>query len=83
MTFRLLTVCLSTLLLTGCGLTARKNDKPKESSAIAADTEATFRQRWMEKRTSELAAQGVEAGAARAQAANEFQAKFGLPARGK
>jgi hypothetical protein len=81
MTLRLFPLLLALIVLslfTGCGLFSKKNAKPKESSAIAADVEETFRRRWVEKRTAELTAQGVDAATANTQAANEFQARFGL-----
>ena len=80
MTLRLFPLLLASiaLLSTGCSLFSKKSDKPKESSAIAADVEETFRRRWVEKRTGELTAQGVDAATANTQAANEFQARFGL-----
>jgi len=43
------------LLTAGC-LHSGKNAKPKENQAIAAELEESFRQRWIEKRASELGA---------------------------
>jgi hypothetical protein len=85
MTHRLLPalLCCTLLFTAGCGMFSRKNDRPKESSAIAADVEETFRRRWMEKRVSELAAQGIDANAATAQAESEFRTKFGFAPRRK
>ncbi len=60
---------------TGCSL-FRKSDRAKESSAIARDVEETFRQRWLEKRTVEIVAQGTAADAARVQAENDFRERF-------
>lgn len=72
----LLTLLVASLALsTGCSL-FRKGDRKKESSAIAAEVEATFRRRWIEKRTAEIVAQGVAAEAARVQAENEFRERF-------
>jgi hypothetical protein len=65
------------LLSTGC-LFSKKTNRPKESSAISSEVEATFRLRWMEKRMAELTAQGVAAGPARAQAEQEFRDRFGF-----
>lgn len=73
-----LLVCLATVALTsltGCNL-FRKNKKPKESPAIAGHVEAEFRQRWIDRRTPELVAQGVDASAARQQAETEFREKY-------
>jgi hypothetical protein len=77
MTKRLLPTCLAALigLTSGCIFT-KKSTKPKESSALAAEVEDSFRQRWLDKRVSELAAQGVAADAARTQAANEFRERY-------
>jgi len=59
----------------GC-LFHRKNKKPKESDAIAADTETELRARFIEKRTAELVAQGKDAATARQQAEADFRAKY-------
>lgn len=79
MTKRLLPVLLasSVLLSSGCSLFSKKRDQPKESSAIAAEVEETFRRRWVERRAGELTAQGTEAATARTQAENEFRARYG------
>lgn len=55
----------------GCAL-FKKSKKPKENPAIAAETEADLRQRWIERRTAELVAQGTAAETARETAAKEF-----------
>ncbi len=55
-----------------------KNAKPKESSAIASEVEAGFKQRFVDKRAGELTAQGVGPEAARAKATEEFRAKYGF-----
>lgn len=60
----------------------RKSKKPKDP-AIAADVETNFRQRWVERRTAELTAQGTEALAARQQAEAEFHEKFPYLKEGK
>ncbi len=64
-------------LTPGCSL-FRKSDKPKENPAIAGDVEATFRRRWVEKRSGELAAAGTAAEAARMQAEKEFEERYGF-----
>jgi hypothetical protein len=69
-------------LLAGCSL-LRKNPKPKANPAIAADTDENFRQRFVERRAADLVAQGVGADAARAQAAEEFKARFGYTSAAK
>ncbi|MDB6170521.1 MAG: hypothetical protein JWM88_3385 [Verrucomicrobia bacterium] len=66
---------LSTALFAGCKH-FRKNRKPKETTAVATDVEETLRQRWMEKRTAELVAQGLRVDIARQQAIDEFQARY-------
>lgn len=63
------------LASTGCSL-FRKSNRPKESSAISSEVEATFRQRWLEKRVAELTAQGVAAETARTQADREFRERY-------
>lgn len=77
MTKRLLLALLAitTLFSTGC-LFSRKSSHPKQSSKIASDVEQEFRARWMAKRVSDLAQQGVTGAAAQAQASREFQEKF-------
>jgi hypothetical protein len=49
---------------------------PKESSHIATDSEKEFKARWVDKRTSDLVAQGLAPDTARAQATTEFDQKF-------
>ena len=73
----LLTVVLLAALAssTGCSF-FRKSNRPKESSAISSEVEATFRQRWVDKRVTELTAQGVAADAARQQADREFRERY-------
>lgn len=73
----LIAAVLALSLSAGC-LFSKKTDRPKESSAIASDNEEMLRKRWVDKRLSELAAQGVAADAARPQAEREFQEKFGF-----
>ena len=79
MTKPFLTVAIVAALVatTGCSL-FRKSNRPKESSAISSEVEATFRQRWLDKRIAELTAQGVAAPAARTQAEQEFRDRFGF-----
>ncbi len=72
-------LAVTCLLATGCSLFPGKSAEPKapkESSAISADVEQSFRKRWVEKRRSELAAQGVAADAAVAQADREFAERY-------
>jgi hypothetical protein len=59
----------------GCSLFSKK-PRAKESTAIAGEVEATFRQRWMDKRVGELTAQGMPAEAARVQAGREFDERY-------
>ena len=59
----------------GCSLFSKKA-RAKESTAIAGEVEATFRQRWVDKRVGELVAQGMAAEAARAQAGREFDERY-------
>jgi hypothetical protein len=74
----LLTAAVIALALsTGC-MFSKKSGKPKESSAIASENEETLRKRWVDKRMSELTAQGTAAETARLQAEQEFRQKFGF-----
>jgi|GEM_PF-243770 len=73
-----LIVCLSAVALislTGCNF-FRKNKKPKEDSRLALQVEGEFRDRWIEKRTAELTAQGTDAATAQQQAAREFRERY-------
>jgi hypothetical protein len=75
---RTLLPVLAIIVLTsanGCSV-FKKSKKPKTNPAIAAETEGDFRQRWTEKRTAELVAQGVAPEVARATAAKEFPEAF-------
>jgi hypothetical protein len=77
MTKRLLLSLLAIGVLSSSGcLFHRKGRKPKESGAIATDTEKEFHQRWISRRVSELAPQGVTGAAAQEQAEQEFRQKF-------
>ena len=79
----LLSVGIITLALcTGC-LFSRKAQRAKESTAISADVEESFRKRWVDKRVAELAAQGTVADAARTQAETEFRDRYGYTRAGK
>lgn len=78
----LLTASLATLFLSsGCFFTKKAN-RPKESSAISADVEESFRRRWVDKRAAELTAQGANGEAARKQAEGEFRERFGYTRAG-
>ena len=69
-------LCIAALLCSSGCLFSRKSDRAKESSAIAADVEESFRRRWVEKRAAEIAAQGTAADAARTRAEAEFRERF-------
>jgi hypothetical protein len=79
MTKPMFTVALvaALVLSTGC-LFSKKTNRPKESSEISSEVEATFRQRWVDKRVTELTAQGTAAPAARTQADQEFSERYGF-----
>jgi lipoprotein NlpI len=78
----LLSVLVAALMLqTGCS--SVKKSRPKESSALATEVEETFRHRWVDKRVSELTAQGVAADAARTQADTEFRERYPFNAHEK
>jgi hypothetical protein len=49
---------------------------PKDTGAIATETEKDFRQRWIDKRAGELVAQGQPSDAAHAQALSEFDQRY-------
>lgn len=78
----LLTLGLVTLALSSGCLFSKKAKRPKESTAISADVEESFRRRWVDKRLGELSAQGVAADAARTQAEAEFRERYGYTRAG-
>ena len=80
--FSLVPLLLAVAFVPGC-LHSKKNAKPKENPAIAAETDENFRIRFMDKRVAELTGQGVVAEAARAQAAEEFKARYGYTSAAK
>jgi hypothetical protein len=61
----------------GCLHSKKAKAKAKPTSAIAAEMEQNLRQRFIDRRVSELVAQGVAAEAAQARAAEEFKARYG------
>lgn len=84
MTKRLPLCLLAAALLCSPGcLFHRKSSKPKETGAIATEVEQEFRTRWIAKRVSELAAQGVTGPAAQSQAEQEFVTKFDFAKKSK
>jgi hypothetical protein len=84
MTKRLTLFCLAIAMVfsTGCFF-SRKSAKPKDSSAWAGEVEETFKRRWIDKRITELTAQGIGPEPARTQAAREFDEKFAFAEPGK
>ena len=68
-------LCLigATFLLTGCS-TFKKKSPPEKS--ITTQVEQSFKQRWIEWRTSELVGQGKSADAAMNQAVSEFRQRY-------
>ena len=78
----LLTLSLAAALCAGCSM-LKKSDKPKDTGAIATETDAALQQRWVDKRVAELVAQGVAADAAKAQALEEFRVKYSFTGAAK
>lgn len=68
-------LAVSALISSGC-LFSRKSGKSKENTALATETEKEFRVRWIARRVSELAPQGVTGAAAQQQAEQEFHDKY-------
>jgi hypothetical protein len=66
---------LAVFCSTGCHFW-KKNSKPKENPAIAADVEQGFKARWVDRRAAELAAGGASADAARQKADAEFRERY-------
>lgn len=73
---RILIVSLALVL--GFGTTACRSSKKKDKFANkpAAEMEANFKQRWVDKRTTDLVTKGVPAADARTQASEEFDKQF-------
>jgi len=78
-----LTLAALVFLCAGCALwpfgkkTASDTPpRPKQSSKISTEVELEFRQRWTDKRASDLVAQGMTPDAAREQALAEFRVKY-------
>lgn len=85
---RPLLLCLALslgLVSTGCSLLHRHPSpkKPKENSAIAATTEADFKQRWMDRRVAELKATGLTSDVAQTQAEQEFNLHYSYTSAAK
>ena len=82
---RILLTCFALLTLgsaAGCQFW-RKDRKPKESSELASEVEASFRQRWIDQRVAQLTAQGEAPDYARGQAAREFDERYDFNKRPK
>jgi len=75
---RLLPAALCLLLLNGCLFWNKKSSsKPtKENPKVATGVEQEFRERWIDKRTSDLVATGLGTTQAHAQAVSEYDQKF-------
>jgi len=71
----LIPVLFAVVLTSGCQLLKREK-KPVEKNTPAAETDEILRQRWVDKRTAELVAQGTAPEAARPLAEQEFRAKY-------
>lgn len=78
----LVALVLVATLGAGCSM-LRKSSTPKESSALAAETDQILMQRWVEKRTAELVAQGQAEPAAKTQAVTEFRERYGYTSAAK
>jgi hypothetical protein len=78
---RFVPVLLSLALLATAGcqwFTSKKKTPkpPKDTPNVAQDVEKDFMHRWLDKRTAELEAQGLNADAAHARAVAEFKATY-------
>ncbi len=92
MTFRmkrttlLFIAAVAAALCAGCSMSmpfSKKSDKPKDTGAIATQTDAELKQRWVERRTAELVAKGTDATAAKTQAEAEFNEKYSYTSSAK
>ncbi len=78
MTKHLLLLALAVLAFQASGCIFSKKPKAaKETTAISADVEESFRRRWVEKRSAEIVAKGTLADVAKTQAETEFRERFG------
>jgi hypothetical protein len=80
---RLVPIALTVLVATtGCHMFSSKKNPaaPKESKTVAADVEKEFMQRWIEKRTTDLVAQGKSQQDAHSQAVAEFKVNYSYTA---
>ena len=73
--FLIFVLTLLVAFTAGCNL-FRKNKKPKENPNIAAQVEADFRERWVDRRVEELGGTGIDSAAARTQALSEFEERY-------
>ena len=67
---------LLALSLVFAGTACRSHKKDGMSDKPATEMEASFKQRWLEKRVNDLVATGVAADLAREQANRDFKAQF-------
>jgi len=76
--FAMLALAAAVLATPACHMFSKKKNlvAPKENPNMAADVEKDFMRRWIDKRTSELVAQGRPMADARAQATSEFKARY-------
>lgn len=79
----LCSACIAALCCSSGCLFSKKANRPKETSAIAADVEESFRKRWVEKRAAELATSGTTPDAARVQAEGEFRERYEFTRAGR
>lgn len=78
MTKRLFPPCLALALALSSGcLHSKTTAKPKDNPAITSETEEALKRRWIDRRVTELVAQGKTADDARAQAGTEFRERYG------
>jgi hypothetical protein len=73
-----LMLALALVATSGCHMFSKKKNPsaPTGSKTAAADVEKDFMHRWIDKRTSDLVAQGSSPDAALAQATAEFKVRF-------
>ena len=79
----LFTLCIASLCWSSGCLFSKKGTRAKESSAISADVEESFRRRWVDKRAAELTTQDTAADVARTKAEAEFRERYGFTGAGK
>jgi hypothetical protein len=69
-------ILTAALTVAGTACHSLKSKAPKDNPNVAIEVEATFKQRWIDKRVAELSAAGTDATTAHTQAENDFHVAY-------